>query len=47
MSDEERTNLQMRQSLIDLNNSLFMSEALENVDMLVPFDKIKIGSEMK
>lgn len=47
MSEPERMNLQTRQTLMDLNSSLFMSESMENIDLLIPFDNISIGSGMK
>jgi hypothetical protein len=47
MSEEERTNAKMRQSLMDLNTSLFMSEIQENVEIIVPFDSISIGKKQK
>ena len=47
MSEEERTNMQTRQELMNLNQSLFMSEVSENVEMVIPFDTIDIGSKQK
>lgn len=37
----------MRQSLVNLNSSLFISEVLENVDMLLPFDSVNMGARVK
>ena len=37
----------MRQELVNLNNSLFLSEAHENIDFLIPFDEVSIGSKQK
>jgi hypothetical protein len=47
LSDEERTNLRMRQNLIDLNQSLFFSESLDDISLIIPFDTVKIGSGLK
>lgn len=41
-SEDERTNAATRQRLIDLNQSLFLSE-IEDVDLIVPFDTVQIG----
>ena len=46
-TEEERVNLQMREDLTSLNNSLFLSEAHENIDFLIPFDEVSIGSKQK
>jgi len=29
--------------LIDLNYSLFLSESMENIEMMIPFDEINLG----
>lgn len=46
-TEDERTNAVTRQSLIDVNQSLYFSESLENIELLIPFDKIKIGKAVK
>ena len=47
MSEDEITNFETRKSLISLNQSLFFSEIMENIDLVIPFDNIKIGSKLK
>ena len=47
MNEEEATNLETRKSLINLNQSLYFSEVLEHIELAIPFDKIKVGSELK
>lgn len=46
MTEEESTNLETRKSLINLNQSLFFSEVLENIELAIPFDKIRIGAKL-
>jgi hypothetical protein len=33
--------------LLEINQSLFMSEIVENSSLIVPFDKVKIGAKLK
>jgi len=47
MDEQEATNLETRKSLINLNQSLYFSEVLENIELAIPFDHIKIGSKLK
>ena len=42
-TEEERTNAITRQNLMDLNHSLYLGETLENIELMIPFDKIHIG----
>ena len=46
-TDEERTNYKIRQDLMRLNQSLFMSETSEHMDLVIPFDEFNIGSKIK
>jgi hypothetical protein len=47
MNEEDIINMQTKQNLIDLNQSLFYSEIHENIELVVPFgQEIKIGSEI-
>lgn len=41
--EADKTNLETRQKLIDLNYSLFLSESLDNIELMIPFDKISLG----
>jgi hypothetical protein len=45
--EAEKTNLETRQKLIDLNYSLFLSESLEHIELMVPFDCIALGGHNK
>ena len=36
-------NDELREKLMSLNQSLFMSETLENIDVVIPFDNVSIG----
>lgn len=47
MNGEEVINLDLMKQLGALNKSLFFSEFDENVDLVLPFDEISIGSELK
>jgi hypothetical protein len=47
MDEQERTNAQTRQLLLDINQSLFMSEITENSELLIPFDEVRLGSKLK
>ena len=47
MESDDIINLELMQQLGALNKSLFFSEFEENVDLVVPFDEISIGKEMK
>ncbi len=47
MNEEDIINMQTKQSLIDLNQSLFYSEIHENIELVVPFgQEIKLGKEI-
>lgn len=46
-SEEERTNAETRQELMNLNLSLFLSETQENYELVVPFDVLQIGKNLK
>ena len=46
-TEDERTNAITRQSLIDINQSLYFSDSLENIELLIPFDKVQIGKSVK
>jgi hypothetical protein len=37
----------MRLKMLEINQSLFMSEAMENAELLIPFDEMKIGGKLK
>ena len=37
----------MRQDLVNLNTALFLSESNENIELLIPFDEVNIGSKQK
>ena len=45
-SEEERTNAETRLQLIKLNSSLFLSESMDHIDLLIPMDTIEIGKNL-
>lgn len=45
--ENERTNAETRQELINLNQSLFFSETEENIELVIPFDTVDIGKNQK
>lgn len=47
LSEEEATNLETRKELIALNQSLSLSETLENIELVIPLDTIKVGKQLE
>ena len=47
MDAEDIGNIEMMKHLGALNKSLFFSELKENVDLVIPFDEISIGKQLK
>lgn len=46
LNEEEMTNRETRNELIGLNQSLLFGE-LQDIELVVPFDKIRIGKGLK
>ena len=46
-SDEYSTNVDTKRELMGLNSSLYFGEIMENIDILIPFDKVDIHKDLK